>query len=118
MHTPSEVREPFGSLRSPREAWALVPPRSVRQTGDSRQGWHAHPCRSGRGLKHVRQTLSAVRAPIGDGKRGFSGCMSGWHPTDVSAFFGPFSHAHVARHGWWCRPSGGYAESTQSVPCL
>jgi hypothetical protein len=38
VRTPSDVREPFGSRRSPLEAWVLVPPRGVRQTGVKRQG--------------------------------------------------------------------------------
>src|SRR5437763_13627183 len=32
---PSDVLEPFGSRRSPLEAWARVPPHGVRQTGVS-----------------------------------------------------------------------------------
>jgi hypothetical protein len=43
----------------------------MRQTGGSRQGRACHPFRDGWGVKHVRQTLTAVGACIGDVERGF-----------------------------------------------
>jgi hypothetical protein len=42
-----------------------------RKTGGSRQGRACHPFRDGRDVEHVRQTLSDVRAPIGDVEWGF-----------------------------------------------
>jgi hypothetical protein len=54
---------------SPRGACGALLP--VQQTGDSRQGRECHPSRGGRGVKHVRQTLSDVGARIGAVKRDF-----------------------------------------------
>src|SRR5215813_3533575 len=45
---------------------------SLRKTVGSRQGRACHPFRGGRGVKHVRQTLLDVSAPIGNMERGFS----------------------------------------------
>src|SRR5262249_39033550 len=45
--------------------------RPMRQPGVSRQGRACHPFRGGRDAQQVRQTLSDVRAPIGDVAWGF-----------------------------------------------
>src|SRR5215467_7245514 len=52
--------------------------------GGSRQGRACHSFRGGRDVYHVRQTLSDVRAHIGDVEWGFSDRMSGAVSTRVS----------------------------------
>src|SRR5262249_6857997 len=51
-----------------------------RQTGGSRQGRACYLFRAGRDVQQVRQTLSDVRAHIGDVQRGVSGwSYTSWH---------------------------------------
>src|SRR5215470_5056937 len=52
--------------------------------GGSRQGRACHSFRGGRDVEHVRQTLSDVRAHIGDVEWGFSDRVSGAVSTRVS----------------------------------
>jgi hypothetical protein len=67
--TPPRLGTQGGSRSITRGACrALLP---IRQISGSRQGRACHLFRGGRDVQHVRQTLSEVRAPIGDVKRGF-----------------------------------------------